>query len=111
MASKLSQQGEIMIDHTNSPGITPEFMAKNGLNPADAVGAGVKWESGTKPCRHCGGLVHLHPLRMRDREWCAQCDCYICDNCALLRKLGAPHKPHQQLMGELFNATQKGRIL
>ena len=107
MPSKRST-GEVLIDHRNSPGITPEFMAKNGLDPDAAVGAGKIWESGLLNCVHCGADVVMHPLRTRAREWCWACDAYICDGCGLLKKLGAPHRPYRQILGELYDELQKG---
>ena len=107
-SSKLSHLGELLIDHSNSPGITPEWAAQHGVT-GPVVGAGEKFEDGFRSCAHCGGKVLLNIGRTREREWCAKCDKYLCDNCGLLKKLGAPHKPHQQVISELFDITQKGR--
>jgi len=107
MASKFSQQGEILIDHRNSPGITPEFMRANGLEGAPCVGAGQVFEAAIKNCKHCGADVIMNPLRSRDREWCFFCDAYICDRCGLMRKLGAAHKPLGALLEEIFTRYQR----
>ena len=107
MRSKRDQQGELLIDHTFSPGITPEWAAAHGAT-GPVVGAGKKYESGLINCKHCGSDVLLHPQRMREREWCWTCDAYICDNCGLLRKLGDyTHKTARQQMEEVFNRYQR----
>ena len=106
MRSKRDQTGEIIIDHRNSPGLTPEFMRANNLD-GPVVGAGQTFEGGLKNCSHCGADVILRPERVRPREWCWACDAYICDPCGLLRKLGAPHKPLAAVLDEVYTAIQR----
>lgn len=106
MRSKNDHAGELLIDHTFSPGITPEWAAATGA-AGPIVGAGKKFESALKHCAHCGADVLLHPQRTRERESCWICDAYICDPCALLKKLGAPHKPLRELLDEIFNRYQR----
>lgn len=101
MLTKRSQEGVILIDHRNSPGISPEFMRANNLS-GPAVEGGKVYESAVVVCKHCGTDVILNPNRSRDREYCRACDGYVCDKCGLLRKLGHPHKPLWQLMTELY---------
>lgn len=102
MLSKRSEEGVILIDHRNSPGISPEFMRDHNLD-GPAVGAGVVYESATCTCKHCGTDVILNPKRTRDREYCSQCDGYICDSCGLLRKLGVEHRPIRQVIADLYH--------
>jgi hypothetical protein len=78
--SKRSLEGEILIDHSASPGLTAEDMA--GF-PVPAVGKGQVYESPLIVCGHCQCAVIIEPLRTRAREWCAKCDRYICDDCGL----------------------------
>ncbi len=106
MQSKRAREGCLMIDHRNSPGITPEFVEANNLD-APAVGAGQTYESAIAVCSHCGGDVLLEPRRTREREWCSSCDAYICDGCGLLRKLGAPHRPLRQVFAELYDQLSR----
>lgn len=106
MASKLSQQGEILIDHRNSPGITPEFMRANGIG-GPCVGAGKVFESGLKNCVHCGADVIMNPMRARERPWCRKCDSYVCDGCGLLMKLGNDCRPLQATLLDIFNQYQR----
>ena len=91
MKTKRSNEAYILIDHRNSPGITPEFARANGLN-GPAVPAGKIFESAMNICAHCGADVILNPNRLREREWCRKCDAYICDGCALIIKTGGEQK-------------------
>jgi hypothetical protein len=106
MRSKRAAEAYVLIDHRNSPGITPEFVLANNLD-APVVGAGVTYESAMAVCSHCGADVILNPNRSREREWCRTCDAYICDGCALLRKLGAAHKPLMQVISEIYEFAMK----
>jgi hypothetical protein len=107
MRSKLDRQGEIMIDHRNSPGLTPEWAAANGVT-GPIVGGGDLYRSGIKNCRHCGSDVLMNPMRKRPREWCRKCDAYICENCGLLRKLGGyEHMTAEEHVTDIFNRYQR----
>lgn len=106
MRIKRSQEAYILIDHRNSPGITPEFARKTGT---PCVGAGETFESAMIVCCHCGSDVILNPDRSREREWCRICDAYSCDSCALALKLDEPHKTAWQRMTELYEASLKTR--
>lgn len=101
MRSKRADEGYVLIDHRNSPGISQEFVAANKLD-APAVGAGQVFESAISVCHCCGGDVILNPLRTRDREWCRQHDAYLCDNCSLLRKVNGSCVPLRQKLNTLF---------
>lgn len=102
MKTLRKQEGVLLIDHRNSPGITPEFMRQHNL-PGPVVGAGQKYESALYNCKHCSADVIINPKRNRSREYCRRCDGYICDNCGLMRKCGAPHRPLWQVLEHLFN--------
>ena len=106
MRSKKDRQGELVIDHRNSPGITADWAASVGVS-GPIVGAGKTFESGLKNCSHCGADVLMHPQRTRDREWCWKCDAYICDGCGLMLKLGAGCQPIQKTITEIFNRYQR----
>lgn len=98
---KRSQEGYILIDHRNSPGVSPEFIAANNLD-APAVGAGKVFESATSVCHGCGGSVILNPDRSRPREYCAKHDAYLCDNCALIRRVSGSCIPLRKKLNDLF---------
>jgi hypothetical protein len=106
MRTKRSREAYILIDHRNSPGITPEFMEANGLT-GPAVGGGKSFESAMYVCCGCGADVIMNPNRSREREWCWSCDGYMCDGCGALRKLGHPHKPLKQKMAEAYHTLTK----
>lgn len=76
--SKRSLEGEILIDHSASPGLTPEQLG--GFAPA--VGKGEVFESAINTCAHCQAMVVLNPDRTRERGYCSKCDKYLCDACA-----------------------------
>jgi hypothetical protein len=85
MHSKRSQEGYLLVDHRNSPGITEadlatvplqrrhEFQTMRGL-----------FESPTVTCCHCGSVVVINPQRIRARHYCAPCDHYVCDQYACI---------------------------
>lgn len=97
--SKRKFEGCIIVDHRDSPGLTPE--QTHGRGPA--VGKGQFYESATVCCVHCQRVVILNPLRTRPRSYCQKCDDYQCDTCALL-----PCRPFQQWVDEVLNAAAKG---
>lgn len=101
MQTKRSNEAYILIDHRNSPGISPEFIRSNRLD-APAVGAGVTFESAISVCHSCGADVILNPNRSREREWCRTHDAYLCDRCALRRKLTGSCVPLRQKLAEIF---------
>jgi hypothetical protein len=102
MKTKRSQEAYVLIDHRNSPGISEEFVKANRLD-APAVGAGQTFESAMAICHSCGGDIILNPKRTRDREWCMEHDAYLCDRCALRRKLTGSCVPLQKKLVEIFN--------
>ena len=79
MAGKPRREGYLLVDHTFSPGVTPDALQAAGV-PGVAVGADRKMEFGTATCCHCNAVVILNPLRVRARNYCAKCDQYVCDN-------------------------------
>jgi hypothetical protein len=80
MKTKRSSEAYILIDHRNSPGISPEFMRANRLN-GPAVGSGKTLETAMIVCHACGCDVIINPKRTRVRPWCRVHDAYLCDNC------------------------------
>jgi len=77
--------GELSIDHRASPGLTPEQARALGYEPTQ-VAEGKLFEAATKTCAHCGTVVVLNPLRVRERATCYQCMDYICDLCDGVRR-------------------------
>lgn len=79
MKSKRAAEGYLMIDHSASPGLPAGFMRSLGLEGLEAP-CGLKVESPTVTCAHCGTIVMLNPQRTRARGYCPKCDSYVCDN-------------------------------
>ena len=94
---KTSLDGELFLDHSASPGFTPEQAQKLGM-PAELVGEGKKMHAATLGCPHCGSHVLLNPMRKRPRAHCYQCDAYICDGCDIVRyESGYVHRTIKQI--------------
>lgn len=106
MKNKRSEEGVVLIDHRNSPGITPEFIRANKLD-APAVGAGQTFESALSVCHHCNADVILNPNRTRERGWCWSCDHYICDGCNAARKAGAACVPFKRKLERAYEAIMR----
>jgi hypothetical protein len=80
MKTRLSDgAGYLVIDHTNSPGLTPDDVA--GVPGAIAVAGGTQLERDIMQCKHCQRGVVLEPARVRARAVCPHCHAYICDGC------------------------------
>lgn len=92
MRTKRSREAYLEIDHRESPGLTREIMRANGLT-GPVVGKGEHFKSAMVVCCGCQRDVILNPNRSRDREWCYACDSYMCDDCALVKKLTGVHTP------------------
>jgi hypothetical protein len=81
---KTSNDGEITVDHSASPGLTPDQARRFGYAP-ELVGEGKKMSAATLGCPHCGSAVVLNPDRRRQRAHCYRCNQYICDICDAVR--------------------------
>ena len=79
MKSLRHLEGELLIDHRDSPGISEEAEVAMGLSPGST--AGVRFECATATCRHCQRVIMLRPDRSRERGFCRGCNHYICDAC------------------------------
>ena len=95
MSSQRAREGYLQVDHRNSPGISAEEVRRVnalGKNKFEFVPAGMKFESATRVCCHCGTPVVLNPDRSRPRGYCRKCDAYHCDKiecqeCTPFRKI------------------------
>jgi hypothetical protein len=81
---KRSQEGYLLVDHRNSPGITERDLTPALRAAGFEAHTGV-FESPTIRCAHCGTMVVINPQRTRARHYCQPCDHYVCDqaNCIL----------------------------
>jgi hypothetical protein len=80
MPGKPRREGVLLIDHRDSPGITPG-QARAAGREVPVVAGGALYESATVTCLHCNAVVVLNPKRTRPRHYCWHCDGYICDGC------------------------------
>jgi hypothetical protein len=111
--SKRELEGYLLIDHSDSPGLT-EAEAKRGARTSllPFVGAGQKLETPTQSCSHCERIVIINPKRTRHREWCRSCDHYICDVCGFeAREPGYVHKSYKQKMEDHLNFVIRTGVL
>ena len=91
-------EGYLMIDHRESP----------GMPPGHGVVAGQLFESAIMGCKHCRAVVVLNPLRTRERARCTRCDGYICDPCAAQRECTPFEAKIDALMRERERAIAPG---
>ncbi len=100
--TKRSQEGYLLIDHTASPG-TGSLAANRFVARKDVpiVPEGTKLEASIITCAHCQRGVILNPQRSHAREWCWGCNHYLCDNCALVRKIDGQCRSMRDLLNKL----------
>lgn len=75
--------GYILVDHSNSPGLTEADVTH--VPGQKAIPGGTKLERDTACCKHCQRMVLLNPGRVRKRAVCPKCHAYICDRCEAIR--------------------------
>ena len=103
--SKRSDEGVLMIDNRNSPGVPDEWMPGFKEMPA-GIGQGL-FEVPTFSCSHCPQQVVMNPKRRRPRGYCIKCDAYICDRCGGILAATKECKPYEQLLAELQEQVVK----
>lgn len=79
MSSLKRLAGEVMIDHSASPGIPDDLAAKWSAMGVLVAGAGERMEAASYTCRHCQAQVILNPRRQRERNVCRKCMAVVCD--------------------------------
>lgn len=85
---KSELDGEVVIDHRESPGFTEKEAVAAGRTVLLDFGLPKIFKQRTFTCSHCDRIVVRNPFRTRNRFECPQCDRYICDDpCAVLFKL------------------------
>ena len=97
-----SLEGELLIDHRNSPGVPDQVLADAGL----PIGAGRGlFEAATYTCGHCQFVVVMNPQRTRERHYCRRCEHVICDACALQMAKTLECRPFAQVVEEALTAA------
>lgn len=95
--------GYLVIDHSNSPGLTAADVA--GIPDAQAVPAGTVLERDVLTCSHCQRAVVLEPGRVRARGYCPKCHHYICDTCETIRAKTGACVPMQQTLDRAWDSA------
>lgn len=99
MSSLRRHEGYLLVDHSASPGLTPEQERAMGM--PEGAGRGV-FEAPIYTCSHCEAGVVVNPLRTRDRSYCPKCDHIICDRCEAIRVAsGGECKTFKQVIEEV----------
>ena len=101
MFNQRSRRGYVLIDHSNSPGVSAEAVRRSGIS-APAVGAGQMFESATMTCAHCNAIVILNPDRSRPRGFCRKCAHYVCDS----PFCNSECRPFKRLLDDYERATR-----
>ena len=108
LLSKRNLEGYLEIDHKNSPGVTSAQAAQVGRGTIP-VPAGTRLQLAVTICPYCETQIIRNPSRTRERAYDRKTDRYICDGCALLRKLNGELKPMKQIIDEWANAAAKAK--
>jgi hypothetical protein len=78
MRSLTSLEGEYLIDHRASPGVSDEIVVAQGLPPGSGQGL---FEEAVYTCGHCEAQVVKNRERTRPRGFCKKCSHILCDRC------------------------------
>jgi len=81
LRTKRANEGYVLIDHRDSPGLSEADRLAAGLSPLMPIGKGQQLQAPTFTCSHCDRIVIMNPLRNRARGYCRKCDHDICDRC------------------------------
>lgn len=105
MFSKRSLEGELVIDHRASPGLTAEDV---GTFDTPTVPKGTLYESAVAVCGHCSYAIILEPKRTRERGWCSKCDRYLCDDCSRVLATTLQCRSIKQQIDQLHDLAERG---
>ncbi len=116
--SKRSNEGYLIIDQRESPGIPAEMtrsVAQPGTQGHSDGGVPVSarkglFEAATFTCSHCQRVVIINPDRQRDRLYCKKCDHYLCDNCGGILAATGVCKTYRQFTDELQEKALKEKL-
>lgn len=108
MKSIRSLEGELYIDHRNSPGLPDEIARAAGL-PLGA-GRGI-YEGPIYTCGHCqrGVTVVVTAFGGREhRHLCKACNHVICDTCAEEKRRTGVCVPFEAKVAAILEEAEKG---
>jgi hypothetical protein len=97
--------GYLVIDHRDSPGLSPADVA--GVPGAIAAPGGVLTEHDVAMCSHCQKGVLLHPGRVRARAVCPKCHHFICDRCESIRVASGVCRPFEAVLDDAAERATK----
>jgi hypothetical protein len=105
--TRRKDEGWLMIDHRESPGVTDNEMI--GFNPDFWPGAGKGLtECPICICGHCQRTMIIKPDRTREFPYCRSCDDDICEACAWTMQTTGEHKSFKQHCDETIAAVTHG---
>lgn len=105
MKSLRSHEGYLLLDHSDSPGVSDEALSQHEL----PRGAGrTFFEAPTYTCSHCQRIVIVNPDRVRDRAYCRKCDHRICDECGGVAAATGECRTFRQVIDEVQEAVARG---
>lgn len=107
MKTKRRQEGWLMIDNRNSPGVPDQVMHRVSPELPPGSGRGLL-ETATVSCSHCQKQVIIRPDRERERAYCRSCDHYICDECAVILRVTGVHRAFAQVIDDVQERAGKG---
>lgn len=100
-------EGELLIDHRNSPGVPAELLHAAGL-PTEA-GRGV-YEAPIYTCGHCqaGVFVVVTAFGGREKRYvCGGCKHVLCDACAKQKSLTGICTPFEAKIDAYLESVEK----
>lgn len=104
-------EGYVLVDHSDSPGLSDAEMAFMGDDLPPGAGR-IKFEAPNFICPHCTKGVIMNPDRKRERAVCHGCEGrYLCDQCGAVAKVSNRHYPFAQVVDEVLEAVVKRQPL
>jgi hypothetical protein len=102
--------GELTIDHRVGFGLPEHVALQAGYDPEMCKG-GKLYETSTFTCKHCKDIVVMNKHRIRTREYCRDCDHWICDACHGERSLpGYQHTPFEKKVDAAMESAHRGQF-
>lgn len=97
-------EGELLLDHRNSPGVPADMLRQVGLPPEAGHGL---YRCPTYTCNHCqkGVNVIVGALGTREKRYvCSGCRKVLCEECARRKSLTGVCEPFEEKI-EIYLAT------
>lgn len=97
-----SHEGYLMLDHTQTAGISDDIIVQAGL----PIGAGTGlFEAPTFTCHHCQTIVIINPKRSNGLAYyCRGCDHLLCDACGAEKTRTGKCRPFNQVIDEFLTS-------